>query len=121
MRFWITRNGEIPIREQLVRQAVLGILSQDLPPGARLPSVRAMARRHRIHSNTVSAAWHDLLDQGWLELRRGSGSMSVLSNPPPLIHRRWVNYFGRHWPPQATWAISPRTCSGNLQRWCIAD
>ena len=69
MRFWITRNGEVPIREQLVRQAVLGILTQDLPPGARLPSVRAMARRHRIHSNTVSAAWHDLLDQGWLELR----------------------------------------------------
>jgi GntR family transcriptional regulator len=56
-----------------VRQAVLGILSQDLAAGARMPSVRAMARRHRIHSNTVSAAWHDLLDQGWLELRRGSG------------------------------------------------
>jgi DNA-binding transcriptional regulator YhcF (GntR family) len=73
MRFWITRNGEVPIREQLVRQTVLGILSQDLAPGARLPSVRAMARRHRIHANTVSAAWHDLLDQGWLELRRGSG------------------------------------------------
>jgi DNA-binding transcriptional regulator YhcF (GntR family) len=73
MRFWITRNGEVPLREQLVRQAVLGILSTDLPAGARLPSVRAMARRHRIHSNTVSAAWHDLLDQGWVELRRGSG------------------------------------------------
>jgi hypothetical protein len=35
--------------------------------------VRAMARRHQIHSNTVSAAYHDLLEQGWLELRRGSG------------------------------------------------
>lgn len=73
MRFWITRNGEVPIREQLVRQVVLGILSEDLPAGHKLPSVRALARRHQIHSNTVSAAYHDLLEQGWLELRRGSG------------------------------------------------
>jgi GntR family transcriptional regulator len=73
MRFWITKNSELPIREQLVRQVLLGILSEDLPSGHKLPSVRAVARRHQIHSNTVSAAYHDLLEQGWLELRRGSG------------------------------------------------
>jgi DNA-binding transcriptional regulator YhcF (GntR family) len=74
MRFWITKNSELPVREQLVRQVVLGILSQDLPPGHKLPSVRALARRHHIHANTVSAAYHDLLQQGWLELRPGSGA-----------------------------------------------
>ena len=73
MRFWITKNSEIPLREQLVRQVIMGILSEDLPAGQKLPSVRAIARRHRIHSNTVSAAFHDLLEQGWLELHRGSG------------------------------------------------
>src|SRR5690242_13804280 len=73
MRFWITKNSEVPVREQVVRQVMLGILSEDLPPGHKLPSVRALARRHHIHSNTVSAAYHDLLQQGWLELRRGSG------------------------------------------------
>ncbi len=73
MRFWITRNSELPIREQLIRQVTLGILSEDLPAGHKLPSVRAIARRHRIHANTVSAAYHQLLEQGWLELRRGSG------------------------------------------------
>ncbi len=73
MRFWLTKNSELPIREQLVRQVLLGILSEDLPGGHKLPSVRALARRHRIHSNTVSAAYHDLLQRGWLELRRGSG------------------------------------------------
>jgi DNA-binding transcriptional regulator YhcF (GntR family) len=52
---------------------LLGILSEDLPAGHKLPSVRAVARRHQVHSNTVSAAYHDLLEQGWLELRRGSG------------------------------------------------
>ncbi len=73
MRFWITKNSEIPLREQVARQVVLGILSEDLPAGQKLPSVRALARRHQIHSNTVSAAYHDLLEQGWLELRHGSG------------------------------------------------
>jgi DNA-binding transcriptional regulator YhcF (GntR family) len=73
MRFWITKNSELSVREQLVRQVLLGILSEDLPAGHKLPSVRAVARRHQIHSNTVSAAYHDLLEQGWLELRRGSG------------------------------------------------
>lgn len=73
MRFWITRNSEVPIREQIRRQVLLGILSDDLPAGRKLPSIRAVARRHRVHANTVSAAYHDLLQMGWLELRRGSG------------------------------------------------
>ena len=34
MRFWITKNSELPVREQLVRQVLLGILSEDLPSGA---------------------------------------------------------------------------------------
>jgi DNA-binding transcriptional regulator YhcF (GntR family) len=83
VRFWITKNSELPVREQLVRQVLLGILSEDLPAGHKLPSVRAVARRHQIHSNTVSAAYHDLLEQGWLELRRGSG-LYVRPMPPAV-------------------------------------
>jgi DNA-binding transcriptional regulator YhcF (GntR family) len=73
MRFWITKNSELSIREQMVRQVLLSILSEDLPAGHKLPSVRTVARQHHIHSNTVSAAYHDLQEQGWLELRPGSG------------------------------------------------
>ena len=88
MRFWITKNGELPVREQLFRQVLLGILSEDLPAGHKLPSVRALARRHHVHANTVSAAYHDLLQQGWLELRRGSGLYVRLRTPdlPALDH-----------------------------------
>lgn len=81
MRFWITKNSELPVREQLIRQVVLGIFSEDLPPGYKLPSVRAVARRHQIHANTVSAAYHDLVQQGWLEMRHGSGL--YVRNPRP--------------------------------------
>jgi DNA-binding transcriptional regulator YhcF (GntR family) len=73
MRFWITKNSEISVRQQLVRQVLLGILSSDLAEGTRLPSLRATARRYRIHANTVSSAYRDLFEAGWLELRRGSG------------------------------------------------
>lgn len=88
MRFWITKNSELPVREQLVRQVVLGILSEDLPPSHKLPSVRALARRHQIHANTVSAAYHDLVQHGWLEMRRGSGLYvrNPVSNSEGLDH-----------------------------------
>jgi GntR family transcriptional regulator len=81
MRFWITKNSELSVRDQIVNQIMLGVLSEDLPAGHRLPSVRALARRHRIHSNTVSSAYHELVEQGWLELRRGSG-LYVSARPP---------------------------------------
>ena len=73
MRLWLSRNSEVPLREQLTTQIKLGILSHDLRPGARLPSTRELARRYGIHANTVSAAYRELEARGWLELRRGSG------------------------------------------------
>lgn len=73
MRFWITKNGELSVREQLVRQVILAIRSEDLAPGDKLPSTRATARRYKIHWNTVSAAYHHLVGEGWLEMHRGNG------------------------------------------------
>jgi GntR family transcriptional regulator len=73
MRLWLSKNSEVPLREQLVRQVMLGIVSGDLKPGQRLSSTRELARRFRIHSNTVSAAYRDLERRGWIEFRKGSG------------------------------------------------
>jgi GntR family transcriptional regulator len=73
MRLWLSKNGEVPLREQLTAQIVLGIVSGDLAPGSRLPSTRELARRFRVHANTVSAAYRELEERGWLESRKGSG------------------------------------------------
>jgi DNA-binding transcriptional regulator YhcF (GntR family) len=73
MRIWISKNNGVSIREQLVRQVILGILSGDLAIGERLPSARTLARMHAIHMNTVIAAFQELQDRNWLEARRGSG------------------------------------------------
>ena len=73
MRLWLSKNSEVPIREQLTTQIMLGVISSDLKPGQRLPSTRELARRFQIHANTVSAAYGELERRGWLESRKGSG------------------------------------------------
>jgi len=73
MRLWLSRSSEVPLREQLVTQIRLGIISGDLKVRQKLPSTRELARRFHIHSNTVSAAYRELARSGWVEVRKGSG------------------------------------------------
>ena len=65
MRLWFSRASEISIRDQLVTQIVLSILSGDLAPGQRLPSTRELARRFHLHPNTISAGYRQLAHQNW--------------------------------------------------------
>lgn len=73
MKIWLSKNSEVSVREQLIAQITLGITSNDLKPGEKLPSTRELARRFQIHPNTVSAAYRELAAQGLLEIRPGSG------------------------------------------------
>jgi len=73
MQIWLSKESDVPLREQLTAQIKLAILSQDLKPGQKLPSTRELARRFKIHSNTVSAAYRELSETGWVDLRAGSG------------------------------------------------
>jgi GntR family transcriptional regulator len=73
MQIWLSKGSDVPLREQLTAQIKLAILSQDLKPGQKLPSTREIARRFKIHSNTVSAAYRELSESGWVDMRAGSG------------------------------------------------
>ncbi|MGB8541875.1 MAG: GntR family transcriptional regulator [Candidatus Acidiferrales bacterium] len=73
MQLWFAHESAVTLREQLVTQIILGILSDDLRPGQRLPSIRELARRFRLHPNTVSAGYRQLDREHWVEFRRGSG------------------------------------------------
>lgn len=81
MQLWFARASEVSIREQLVTQVVLGILSDDLGPGQRLPSTRELARRFHLHPNTISAGYRQLARERWVEFRRGSGVYVRASKP----------------------------------------
>jgi GntR family transcriptional regulator len=73
MEIVLNRRGGVPVRDQLVAQLELRILGGKLAPGEKLPSVRALARRLRLHANTVSAAYRRLVSSGHVEVRRGAG------------------------------------------------
>jgi DNA-binding transcriptional regulator YhcF (GntR family) len=81
MRLWFARGSAVTLREQLVTQIVLAILSGDLPSGQRLPSTRELARRFRLHPNTVSSAYRELKRQQWVTFRHGSGVYVADSKP----------------------------------------
>lgn len=68
----IDKKSEISIRQQLAEHIVFSIVTEKLMPGEALPSVRALARRLKIHHNTVSQAYKDLVNRTWLVGRRGS-------------------------------------------------
>ena len=85
MRLWLNRSGDISLREQLITQVVLGILSRELAPGQRLPSTRDLSRRFGIHANTASAAYRQLESEGWVELRHGSGVFVRTTRPEALL------------------------------------
>ena len=83
MQFWFARGSEVSIREQLVTQVILGILSDDLEPGQRLPSTRELARRFHVHPNTISAGYRQLEKDKWVQFRHGSG-VYVRANKPEI-------------------------------------
>jgi GntR family transcriptional regulator len=68
----ISKESELPLRQQLAEQIVFHIATGKLQPGQALPSVRELARRLKIHHNTVSEAYQDLIRRMWLVGRRGS-------------------------------------------------
>lgn len=62
-----------PIFRQIVDGLRRRIAAGELPPGSRLPSVRALALELRISLNTVAKAFAELTAEGLIESRKGVG------------------------------------------------
>lgn len=69
----ITRTGT-RVRAGLEEALREAIREQRLHPGTRLPSTRALAADQGISRNTVSEAYDQLVAEGWLTARPGSGT-----------------------------------------------
>ena len=57
----ISKVSEVSLRLQIGRQIAFLIATGKLKPGEALPSVRGLADRLKIHHNTVSQAYQDLV------------------------------------------------------------
>jgi len=66
-----------PLYRQLYKQLQQAILRQKLPPGAHLPSTRALARTLGVSRNTILNAYEALLADTLIVARKGSGTRVV--------------------------------------------
>ena len=85
----LSRKGGVPVKEQT------GAPARAADPGRgwgrhgqKLPSVRALARRLKIHHNTVSAAYQDLEGRRSRRAEAGRGSVRAQLRAHPGSWRR---------------------------------
>lgn len=81
----LDRASPATLQQQLYEQVREIILSGRLPPGARLPSSRALAGELGCSRNTVVTAFDQLLSEGYLEGQAGSGTFVCRVLPEDLL------------------------------------
>ena len=79
---WRTSSRSGPAYHGLADAIRLLIVDGRLPVGARLPSERAMADTLRVSRTTVTAAYAQLRDDGYLNARRSARSTTALPVAP---------------------------------------
>lgn len=70
-----------------LRRAILG---GRLPAGSKLPSTRSMAEYYGLARGTVQAAYQQLLSEGYLQARTGSGTRVSEVLPDPTLNAGYV-------------------------------
>jgi GntR family transcriptional regulator / MocR family aminotransferase len=79
-----TSSGE-PLHRQLYDRLRSGILAGQLSAGARLPSTRTLAAELGVSRTTVVTAFENLLAEGYLEGKVGSGTYVAGSLPEEVL------------------------------------
>src|SRR5262249_14033050 len=75
-----------PLHRQLYLALREGILDGRLKPGARLPATRVLSAELGVSRNTVLGAFEQLVAEGDLESRVGSGTRVAALAPEDLPH-----------------------------------
>jgi GntR family transcriptional regulator/MocR family aminotransferase len=70
----LDRSGGAPLRVQLERELRDAIRTQRLAPGERLPSTRELARELGVSRGLVQECYAQLLAEGYVSARTGSGT-----------------------------------------------
>jgi DNA-binding transcriptional MocR family regulator len=81
---WRTSNRAGPAYQGLADAIRLLIVDGRVPVGARLPSERALADALRVSRTTVTAAYTQLGEDGYLHARRGARSTTALPVLPAV-------------------------------------
>ena len=73
MKLSISSAAKAPIYQQIKEQIQAAILSGDLQPGEALPSLRTLAKELRISVLTVTRAYTELEQEGFVANVQGKG------------------------------------------------
>lgn len=71
----LTEKTSQPIYQQIMEQIISYIQQGELHPGDRLPAERKLAQSYGVNRSTVVHALDELAALGWIDRRRGSGTL----------------------------------------------
>jgi GntR family transcriptional regulator / MocR family aminotransferase len=86
----LDHDSSMPLHRQVYGELRRSILSGRLLPGQRLPSTRSLALTLAISRTTVTQSYEQLLSEGYLEARHGSGTF-VCQLPDTLLQTAAIN------------------------------
>jgi len=84
----LDRSSSKPLHRQLYERLREGILSGQLRPGFQLPPTRALADELGVSRNTVLNAFDELLSEGCIEGKVGSGTYVSPGLPADILTKR---------------------------------
>ena len=85
MQIVLDRTSPTPLYEQLAQDIRRRIRTGALPPGARLPPVRELARQLGVTRLTVHNAYSELQAGGWVEATVGRGTFVAAQIDPAAV------------------------------------
>ena len=80
MKITIKNKSELPIYEQIEQQMKAQILDGTVSEDEQLPSIRQLARDLKISVITVTRAYNDLADEGFIISVAGKGYFTAPKN-----------------------------------------
>ena len=88
--FILDRSRSDPLHRQIYEQWRRGILAGRFQPRQRVPSTRAFAAAYGVSRTTVSAAYEQLIAEGYFEAATGSGTFVCSELPESTTRPRGV-------------------------------
>lgn len=81
----LDKRAGVPLHRQIFEALREAVLTGRLKPGSRLPSTRALAAELGVARNTVITAFEQLVAEGYLSARVGSGTRVAPIAPDALL------------------------------------
>ena len=83
--FSIDSSSDEPLHRQLYNELRTAILGGRLPTGCRLPASRELAQVTGLSRNTVLSAYDQLIAEGYIDSRAGSGTYVASTLPDQVL------------------------------------